>query len=64
MMQAPLRNDKPTRYAESSTGDACMSSYLAQIAEQGYGCMEDFNYEAAHGTLSSCRIGEIRALCT
>jgi hypothetical protein len=41
-----------------------MSSYLAQIAEQGYGCMEDFNYEAAHETLSSCRTGERRALCT
>lgn len=41
-----------------------MSGYLAQIAEQSYGSMEDFNYEAAHGTLSSCRIGEICALCT
>jgi hypothetical protein len=66
MMQLPLRDDKPTRCAESSwgAGNACMSGYLARVAEQSYGGMEDFNYEAAHGTLSSCRIGEIRALCT
>ena len=38
-----------------------MSGYLAQIAEQSYGSMEDFDYEAVHGTVSSCRIGEIRA---